>query len=119
MDEPRDVAPSGDRPGHETRLVRRPRVEFVGRSAGDQFVVVATHADFDGAQSLSKRVRAAVTLDPVQVDGNTIPVELRIGGATRRSEGVEILEDLFHVAEEALQDASAEDAPFKVISEVL
>ncbi len=92
--------------------------DIVGRSAGDQFVVVATHADYDGAQSLSKRVRAAVTLDPVQVDGHTFPVTLRIGGATRRSEGVEILEDLFHVAEEALQDASAEDAPWKVQAEV-
>ncbi|MDA1195791.1 MAG: GGDEF domain-containing protein [Planctomycetota bacterium] len=92
--------------------------DIVGRSQGDQFVVVATHADFDGAESLSRRVRAAVTLDPVQVEGHMLPIELRIGGATRRSEGVDILEDLFRVAEVALRDASAADEPYRVQSEV-
>ena len=83
--------------------------DIVGRSTGDQFVLVATHSDYDGARSLITRVQQAVTLDPVQVEGHTVDVRLCIGGATRRSEGVEILEDLFRVAEEALQDASAAD----------
>jgi len=81
--------------------------DLVGRSTGDQFVIVAVHSDFDGAMSLSRRLRDAVTLDPVTVEQRAIPVTLHIGGATSRSEGVEILEDLFRVAEEALQDARA------------
>ncbi|MDF1700196.1 MAG: GGDEF domain-containing protein [Planctomycetota bacterium] len=92
--------------------------DIVGRSTGDQFIVVATHSDYDGARALSNRVRQAVTLDPVQVEGHTVPVDVRIGGATRRSEGVEILEDLFRVAEVALEDASAQDEPFMVQAEV-
>lgn len=91
--------------------------DIVGRSSGDQFIVVATHADYDGARSLSDRVRQAVTLDPVQVEGHSIDVGLVIGGATRRSEGVEILEDLFRVAEEALQDAANADEPSRIQAE--
>ena len=91
--------------------------DIVGRSTGDQFIVVATHADYDGARSLSDRVRQAVTLDPVQIEGHSIPVEVVIGGATRRSEGVEILEDLFRVAEEALQDAAASDEVARIQAE--
>ena len=79
--------------------------DIVGRSTGDQFVVVAVHSDYDGAQSLSQRIRDSVSLDPVMVEGQEVPVTLHIGGATSRSEGVEILEDLFRVAEEALKDA--------------
>lgn len=91
--------------------------DIVGRSTGDQFIVVATHADYDGARSLSDRVRQAVSLDPIQAEGHSVQVDVRIGGATRRSEGVEILEDLFRVAEEALQDACAADEPYRVQQE--
>ena len=91
--------------------------DIVGRSGGDQFIVVATHADYDGARSLSHRVRQAVTLDPVKVEGRAVDIDVVIGGATRRSEGVEILEDLFRVAEEALQDASAADEPSRIQAE--
>ncbi len=94
--------------------------DILGRASGAQFIVVATHSDFDGAQSLSRRVRDAVTLDPVTVEGHEIPVGLRIGGATRRSEGVEILEDLFRVAEAALEGVShSTDDPWKVQAEVV
>jgi diguanylate cyclase (GGDEF)-like protein len=83
--------------------------DIVGRSTGDQFIVVATHADYDGARILSRRLRDSATLDPVAVGAHTVPVTLHIGGATSRSEGVEILEDLFRVAGEALQDARARE----------
>jgi hypothetical protein len=44
-------------------------------------------------------------------------VTLRIGGATNHSEGVEILEDLFTVAESALEDARAHAQDFVVAEE--
>ncbi len=91
--------------------------DIVGRSTGDQFVVVAVHADYEGAMSLSRRIRDAVTLDPIAVEQLSMNVTLHIGGATSRSEGVEILEDLFRVAEAALQDARSNDDLVKVVGE--
>ena len=64
-----------------------------------------------------RRIRDMLTLDPVVVEGASLPVEVTIGGATSRSEGVEILEDLFKVAESALGDARQSAAQFKVALE--
>jgi diguanylate cyclase (GGDEF)-like protein len=92
--------------------------DIVGRYGGDQFVIVAVHADFDGAVSLSRRVRDMVTFDPISVGKQTVQLSVHIGGATSRSEGVEILEDLFRVAESALDDARQQDEHLKVASEI-
>ena len=92
--------------------------DIVGRSTGNQFVVVATHSDFEGAMILARRIQDSVTLDPISVERTTWPVTLHIGGATSRSEGVEILEDLFRVAEDALQEARVTDDQMKVAAEV-
>ncbi len=92
--------------------------DIVGRYSGDMFVVVAVHADFDGATHLGRRIRDMVTFDPVSVDKQTVQLAVHIGGATSRSEGVEILEDLFKVAELALTDARSGDEAIKVASEV-
>ena len=78
--------------------------DVVGRYAGDRFVVVAV-ADADGARAFGGRLRQAVGAEPVAVGDKRFPVTVRIGGATNRSEGVEILEDLFTVAESALEEA--------------
>lgn len=79
--------------------------DIVGRYGDDSFVIVAVHADFEGAKSLSRRLRDGVSIEPITVDHLTTRVSLRIGGATNRSNGVEILEDLFHVAEQTLVEA--------------
>lgn len=92
--------------------------DIVGRYVRDQFVIVAVHADYDGAMSLSRRVRDMVTFDPISVENQTLQVGVRIGGATSRSEGVEILEDLFRVAEGALAEAQADAESLKVVGEV-
>lgn len=91
--------------------------DIVGRSVGDQFVVVAVHADYEGAVSLCERIRDGVAFDPVDVDQHSIPVGVNCGGATSRSEGVEILEDLFRVADEALREASQGDEHVKVAAD--
>lgn len=92
--------------------------DIVGRFAGDRFVVVAVQSDTDGARHLSGRILEALTDEPVTIEQRMIPVKIRIGGATNRSEGVEILEDLFSVAESALLDARDQDALVKVADEL-
>jgi diguanylate cyclase (GGDEF)-like protein len=92
--------------------------DIVGRYGGDQFVIVAVHADFDGAVALSRRVRDMLAFDPVSVGNQTIQLSVNVGGATSRSEGVEILEDLFKVAEAALDGARAEQERYKVATEI-
>ena len=78
--------------------------DVVGRHGGDRFVVVAV-ADAEGARAFGGRLRHAVVSEPIAVGEKRFPVTIRIGGATNRSEGVEILEDLFTVAETALEEA--------------
>ena len=78
--------------------------DVVGRYGGDRFVVVAV-TDGDGAKALGGRLRDAISLEPVAVNEKRIPITMRIGGATNRSEGVEIMEDIFSVAATALAES--------------
>ncbi len=92
--------------------------DVLGRYGGDRFVVVAVHSDADGARSLGARIRQHVAGEPVAVAAHGLHVALRIGGATNRSEGVEILEDLFTVAESALAEARSANEPIRVAEEL-
>jgi diguanylate cyclase (GGDEF)-like protein len=92
--------------------------DMVGRYGGDRFVILAVQADADGARALGARIRQKVGTEPVAVANRPHPVGLRIGGATNRSEGVEILEDLFRVAEAALADAKTANEPLRVAEEL-
>lgn len=78
--------------------------DVVGRYGGDRFVVVAV-TDGDGAKALGGRLRDAISNEPVAVNEKRIPITMRVGGATNRSEGVEIMEDIFSVAETALEES--------------
>ncbi len=92
--------------------------DIVGRYGGDCFVIVAVQSDSDGARSLIGRIQEMVASEPVSIDQGLVPLTIRIGGATNKSEGVEILEDLFSVAESALEDARSENVDAKVASEM-
>lgn len=92
--------------------------DVLGRYGGDRFVIVAVHADADGARALGGRIRQHVGTEPVAVANHAHPVSLRIGGATNRSEGVEILEDLFTVAESALVEAKTANEAIRVAEEL-
>jgi diguanylate cyclase (GGDEF)-like protein len=92
--------------------------DMVGRYGGDRFVILAVQADADGARALGARIRSHVGAEPVAVSNRPHPVVLRMGGATNRSEGVEILEDLFRVAEAALADAKHANEPIRVAEEL-
>jgi diguanylate cyclase (GGDEF)-like protein len=91
--------------------------DVVGRYAGDRFVVVAV-TDGEGARAFCGRLRDAVALEPVAVGDRRLPVVVRIGGATNRSEGVEIMEDLFSVAETALEEAKRKSEGITVVEEM-
>ena len=91
--------------------------DVVGRYGGDRFVVVAV-TDGDGAKALGGRLRDAISLEPVAVNEKRIPVTMRIGGATNRSEGVEIMEDIFSVAETALEESRKKQDRVAVAEEV-
>ena len=92
--------------------------DIVGRFNGDCFVVIAVHSDGAGARGLARRILDGSRVDPLQEDQHGFKVTLRIGGATNRSEGVEILEDLFAVSSGALDGARAASVPMKIASEV-
>jgi diguanylate cyclase (GGDEF)-like protein len=91
--------------------------DVVGRYTGDRFVIVAV-ADGDGARAFGGRLRDAVAAEPVTVGDRRFPAAVRIGGATNRSEGVEIMEDLFSVAEAALEEARQRTERINVAEEL-
>jgi diguanylate cyclase (GGDEF)-like protein len=91
--------------------------DVVGRYGGDRFVVVAI-ADAEGAKALGLRLRGAVGSEPVAVGDRRFAISVRIGGATNRSEGVEILEDLFTVAETSLEEARRGTEGLRVAEEM-
>jgi diguanylate cyclase (GGDEF)-like protein len=87
--------------------------DILGRYDDTTFVVVGAD-DSDrargtkgtgGAGGMAERIRKAVTAEPIDVGELKVPARILIGGATNRSVGVEIMEDLFPVAEEALREA--------------
>jgi diguanylate cyclase (GGDEF)-like protein len=90
--------------------------DVVGRYGDSRFVIIAV-ADGDGAKALCGRLRKAVGAEPVTVGDRRLDASIRIGGATNRSEGVEIMEDLFTVSEQALEAAAAAGEAISVIAE--
>jgi diguanylate cyclase (GGDEF)-like protein len=91
--------------------------DVVGRYGGDRLVIVAVQSDAEGARSLARRISEAVESEPLSSASGVSKVSLRIGGATNRSEGVEILEDLFTVAESALSEARRAKQPHRISSD--
>jgi len=81
--------------------------DIVGRYGGARFVVIAVHCDAKGARQLAERITTLARAEPTLVAASAPVPHLRIGCCTNRSEGVEIMEDLFSVAEGALGTARA------------
>jgi diguanylate cyclase (GGDEF)-like protein len=91
--------------------------DIVGRYGESRFVSIAVHCACKGAVHLAERISAAVIDEPIKVAGRTVRVQLRIGCCTNRSDGVEIMEDLFSVAHEALAEARHRTDPIYCVSE--
>ncbi len=91
--------------------------DIVGRYNDDTFVIIGVQSDFKGVRSLCDRLRVAIVDTPLALSPREINVSVRIGAATHKSEGVEILEDLFRVAEEALAEAEGVSNHISVVHE--
>lgn len=79
--------------------------DIVGRYSESCFCVIAVQCAARGATSLATRIAARVDGEPVKAIGRVVPLRVRIGCSTNRAEGVEIMEDLFDVAFQALAEA--------------
>lgn len=84
--------------------------DIVGRYGDDAFVIVAVQSNDAGARQLAQRLRQGISGQPLVVDHEPTTISVRIGAATNSSEGVEILEDLFSVAEDALRQARGDES---------
>ncbi|MFV1957807.1 MAG: GGDEF domain-containing protein [Planctomycetota bacterium] len=91
--------------------------DIVGRYGDEGFVVLAVHCDLGGARYLGQRILECVHYEPVAVAGRTVQLSVRIGACTNRSEGVEIMEDLFSVALGALNEARTRAVALSVVEE--
>ncbi len=93
--------------------------DIVGRYGDDSFVVVDVQSNDNGARFLAQRLRAGISDQPLVVDHEATHLTVRVGAATNGSEGVEILEDLFVVAERALERARSADSGFHVADNIV
>ncbi len=79
--------------------------EILARLAGDEFVVVAEHADQNTAAIIAKRLLQAMA-DPIAIHGHSFSVGLSIGIATFPQDG-DGMEDLLKRADIAMYRAKA------------
>lgn len=88
------------------RLARRGlrRGDRVGRIGGEEFCIVCSETDVEGAAVLAERIRSTVEQTPVRTDEQTIRVTISLGVA-ERSERHECEEHLIADADAALYRA--------------
>ena len=91
--------------------------DIVGRYGGSTFVVISVNCDVEGATVLGRRIVESVRREPAKVADGSYPLAVRIGASTNRSEDVEILEDLFSVAERAMAAARSSSVDFLCAAE--
>ncbi|SCY47667.1 GGDEF domain-containing protein [Thiohalorhabdus denitrificans] len=77
--------------------------DLPGRYGGEEFVVLAMGADYDGATALAERIRLAVADSPAPVPEGSLPYSVSIGVGSGRAD--EPLEELLQRADEALLQA--------------
>jgi len=78
--------------------------DIVGRSGGDEFMILLPNTALDVAREVGERIRAGVHVSPLSVDDKSVAfISLSIGAAT--SHPGERYEDLARRADRALYDA--------------
>jgi len=78
--------------------------DVVGRTGGDEFVMLLPDTALDEAEALSERLRLQVALEPMQFDGHSIGVTVSIGLALLTGSDTEAMEALVR-ADRALYEA--------------
>jgi len=71
-------------------------VDYVGRYAGDEFLVIFPNTEIQDAVRLSERILERLSSSPIQISGRGVPVTLSIGAsdysATQRSTPEQLVE---------------------------
>lgn len=74
------------------------------RFAGDEFVLVLPGQSETDARQMGERLRTRLIAAPLVYGGNTIPVQLSLGAACSREEGIGDAQDLLRMADARLYD---------------
>jgi diguanylate cyclase (GGDEF)-like protein len=82
-------------------------VDVVGRIGGEEFLVVASETNLEGAKVLAERIRSAVEQTPFIYKDEKIPVTVSIGFAVADVGTVAEYDQIKHVAAAALSEAKA------------
>jgi diguanylate cyclase (GGDEF)-like protein len=77
--------------------------DMLVRFGGEEFCVMLPQSTGPGAVVVAGRIREAVALYPLKVEGREIPITVSVGVAARLDEGPESLDDLLDRADQALR----------------
>ena len=80
-------------------------VDSVGRVGGEEFLVLAREADYDGTLILSERIRNAVESSPIVHDGQAIRLTVSIGFAVAEAGALAEYDAMYSLAASALAEA--------------
>ena len=80
-------------------------VDSVGRMGGEEFLVLAREADYDGTFILSERIRSAVESSPIVYDGQVIRLTVSIGFAVAEAGAPAEYDAMYTLAASALAEA--------------
>lgn len=94
---------------HVAELIRNSlrEVDFAGRFGGEEFVLLLTDADLEGAGHLAERLRVCIEQKPTSWNNGTIPITVSIGLTLLRKEDA-LAEEAVNRADEALYRAKAQ-----------
>jgi diguanylate cyclase (GGDEF)-like protein len=82
-------------------------VDVVGRIGGEEFLVVASETNLEGAKVLAERIRSSVEQAPFVYKDEKIPVTVSIGFAVADGGTIAEYDQIKHVAAAALSEAKA------------
>lgn len=77
------------------------------RYGGEEFVVVLSKTNAEGAMVIAERIRQQIDQTPVKLNGQSISTSVSIGTATRSADQKEQLKEIFERADNALYRAKA------------
>lgn len=85
------------------RMLRREirACDVLGQAPDDQLMLIAPHADRDGALAMADRLRASIADCEFEVEGKAIRVTLSFGGAIYEERNTLFYDALVYAAEEA------------------
>ncbi|PID38944.1 MAG: GGDEF domain-containing protein [Proteobacteria bacterium] len=75
------------------------REELLARYGGEEFVVVLPEADHQGAMHFAEQLRRLVADEPIEFEGDTIPVTISLGVATTSGEEIDVSAFIRHADE--------------------